>query len=72
MVTTAVPLLAREKEAMIETIEEITGKRVELAEEIDPRIIAGAVVTYSGRMIDGSMATMLARMRERLMAARVA
>jgi F-type H+-transporting ATPase subunit delta len=65
-VTTAVPLDA-EAESMVRAhLQEIIGKQIELRSEVDPAIIGGLVARVGDTLIDGSVASSLRRMRERL------
>jgi F-type H+-transporting ATPase subunit delta len=65
-VTTAVPLPA-EQLAQFETrLAKATGRRVTMTSRVDPSLIGGAVARVGGVVYDGSVATQLAKMRERL------
>ena len=65
-VTTAVPLTA-ERVAQFETrIAAATGRRVTMTAKVDPDLIGGAVARVGSIVYDGSVATQLSKMRERL------
>jgi len=71
-VTTAVPLTREEQEVLRQRLRELTGARkVVLEPEVDPAIIGGAIIRAAGRVIDGSVASYLEGMRERLKEVRV-
>jgi F-type H+-transporting ATPase subunit delta len=71
-VTTAVPLGVDQREALIAKLRVLTGGRIELEEQVDASILGGAILTYDDRMIDGSVRSQLALMRERMKKVRVA
>jgi len=71
-VTTALRLEVDQRETLSEKIEKLTGRKVELAEEIDPWILGGAVVSYGDRVIDGSIRTQLGLMRKRMREVKIA
>jgi len=67
-VTTAAPL-APEREAQLrERLAEATGRRVNMTTRVDPAIIGGIVTRIGSVVYDGSLASQLTRMRERLAA----
>jgi F-type H+-transporting ATPase subunit delta len=70
-VTTAVPLPEDLAGELRTRLERITGRRVRLEPRVDPAILGGAVVTFAGRIIDGSLRHRLDEMREQLRSARV-
>jgi len=61
------PLKARLKQRL----EQLEGRRVELAEEIAPELIGGIQVLLDHRLLDGSIRTQLAALRQRLKSVRV-
>lgn len=69
-VTTAVALEGAQKEKLARRLETVAGKKVVLREHVDEAILGGVVVAMSGRVMDGSVKTRLAKMRERLAGAR--
>jgi F-type H+-transporting ATPase subunit delta len=65
-VTTAVPL-PPEQLAQFETrLAKATGRRVTMTSRVDPSLIGGAVARVGSVVYDGSVATQLEKMRERL------
>jgi F-type H+-transporting ATPase subunit delta len=70
-VTTAERLSDAERDAILEKLETMTGKKVELALKIDPEIIGGIIIRIGDQVIDGSVRNKLEKMRSRLMAGRL-
>jgi len=64
---TVVPLSDGQRERLIAALSRMTGRRVVLEERLDPGILAGMRVEVGGRLLDGSAAGRLARLREELM-----
>lgn len=62
-VASAIPLAPEQKGRLREKLAAITGKQVELQEELDPALLAGVRVWLGDRMIDGSAAGRLAALR---------
>ena len=52
---TARPLTEAQSRALVQKLEEMTGKRVVLSNTIDPYILGGIAVRYSGKQLDGSL-----------------
>lgn len=72
-VTTAVPLLRAEKDAIEAKLLSMTGgNKVELEAKVSKTIIAGVVIHVAGQVIDASVRTHLEAMRETLRRVRVA
>ncbi|KJS68508.1 MAG: ATP synthase F0F1 subunit delta [Peptococcaceae bacterium BICA1-7] len=65
-VTSAVELTAKEQKEMAALLDKITGKKVETSFSVDPSLIGGVVVRIGDRVIDGSIRTRLATLREHL------
>lgn len=65
-VTSATPLDSTEVEALGERLAVLTGKRIELREEVDPELLGGIQVRVGDRLIDGSVRGRLERMRAEL------
>jgi F-type H+-transporting ATPase subunit delta len=65
-VTTAVPLSAERVAQFEQRIAAATGRRVTMTATVDPSLIGGAVARVGSIVYDGSIATQLSRMRERL------
>jgi len=52
---TAVPLDDALKQKTIQKMEQETGKKIRLAEEVDPEIIGGMILVMEDKIIDGSI-----------------
>jgi F-type H+-transporting ATPase subunit delta len=59
-------LKEREKKQLRAALERLSGRRVEAHYELDPALIAGAVVRLGSTVYDGSVRTQLERLRVRL------
>lgn len=64
--TTAVPLTTERVAQFEKRIAAATGRRVTMTASVDPALIGGAVARVGSIVYDGSIATQLAKMRERL------
>ena len=62
-VTTAVAMSPENKAALIAKFTALTGKKVDLQEEVDPSIIGGIVVTIGDKVYNGSLASRLEALR---------
>ena len=65
-VTTAVPLVPDQAEALARRLTEVTGRQVTLRTTVDPSIIGGVVTEVDSTVYDGSVTRQLARMRQKL------
>jgi F-type H+-transporting ATPase subunit delta len=65
-VSSAVELTAEEKRQLAGLLNKLTGKKVETSYSVDPSLIGGVVVRIGDRVIDGSIRTRLATLREHL------
>jgi F-type H+-transporting ATPase subunit delta len=65
-VTTAAPLAADEEARMRQRLAATTGRTVTLTTRVDPALIGGVVTRIGSTVYDGSVATQLAAMRQRL------
>lgn len=65
-VVSAVPLDEAELTRLQSRLQEVTGKEVELQARVDPGLIGGLVVRVDDRVIDGSIRTRLANLRQAL------
>jgi F-type H+-transporting ATPase subunit delta len=63
---TVVPLTEQQRARLAAVLSRATGRRVVLEERIDPGILAGVRVQIGDRLIDGSAAGRLERLREEL------
>lgn len=52
---TARPMTEQQKEAMISRLKAMTGKNIVLTNTVDPDILGGVTVRYSGVQLDGSL-----------------
>jgi F-type H+-transporting ATPase subunit delta len=64
--TTAVALTPDRVAQFEKRIAAATGRRVTMTASVDPALIGGAVARVGSIVYDGSIATQLAKMRERL------
>lgn len=65
-VTSAVALNDDEQTAIEERLQRKFGEEVEISYRVDPSILGGVIVRVGDKYIDGSVATRLEKMRERL------
>ncbi len=66
-ITTAVPLDDARRQRIVQNLQEMTGyKRIEVLEQVDPKIIGGVVARVGDRLFDGSTRTRLQSMQESL------
>ena len=70
-VRTAIPISEAQAGVLTKSLAARTGKNITLTREVDPALIGGAVVSLDHRIIDGTIATELWRIRRRLLATRV-
>lgn len=64
--TTALPLSADQVTQFEQRLAAATGRGVVMTAHVDPSLIGGAVARVGGTVYDGTIATQLAKMRERL------
>jgi F-type H+-transporting ATPase subunit delta len=65
-VTTAAPLSPDRAAQLEQRLAQATGRRVDVTMSVNPAIIGGIVARIGGTVYDGSVATQLSKMRERL------
>ena len=65
-VTTAAPLTADRMAELRKQLAEITGRQVDMTTRVDPGIIGGVVTRIGSTVYDGSIATQLAKLRDKL------
>ena len=70
-VRTAVPISDRQGDALTRSLNKRTGSKVTLTREVDPALLGGAVLSLDHKVIDGTLATQLWRIRRQLRDARV-
>jgi len=71
VVRSAVPIGDGQADALTRSLGRRTGRKVLLTREIDPTLLAGAVVSIDHQVFDGTLATELWRIRRSLLASRV-
>jgi len=64
------PLTREERARLVAALSRLMGKQVVMVERIDPAVLAGVSVQVGDRLVDGSAAGRLARMREQLIGSR--
>jgi F-type H+-transporting ATPase subunit delta len=69
-VTSAVPLTAEEKDIFKSRISKHFGGDVEIKFHVEPSIMGGAIVQVGDRVVDGSIASKLNALQQRLIASR--
>lgn len=69
-VTSALPLVDAELKGLVAALESGLKKNVRVVSNVDPGILGGLVLRVGDRIADQSVRTMLAQMREQLLAAR--
>ncbi|MBN2170530.1 MAG: ATP synthase F1 subunit delta [Candidatus Krumholzibacteriota bacterium] len=66
---TARPLAEEDRRRLEEALGRSTGREVRLSVETEPDLLAGLVLHLADRMVDGSLRSRLARLRDRLLTA---
>ncbi len=67
-ISSAVELSAAQKKRFAQTLERLTGKKIEAKYSLDPALLGGAVVRVGDTIYDGSVRNSLNEMRARLVA----
>lgn len=67
-ISSAVEFSAAQKKKFAQTLERITGKKIEAKYSLDPTLLGGAVVRVGDTIYDGSVRSSLNEMRARLAA----
>ena len=65
-VVTALPLASDLEDKLTAKLAALTGKTIALDKKVDPSVIGGVCVTLGDRIIDGTLATGLSRLRRTL------
>src|SRR5690349_19598322 len=65
--TTAIPLAAERIEQLKQRLAQATGQKIAMTTSVDPSLIGGMVARIGGTVYDGTVATQLAKMREKLL-----
>ncbi len=68
-VVTAVPMSSDRMRALEQGLARATGRQVQLTARVDPAIVGGAVTRIGSTVYDGSIATQLRRLKDRLVSA---
>lgn len=71
-VVTAVDLETDLADKLTKKLEALTGKKIELAHEVDPGILGGMILRIKDWQIDGSVSSGLNRLRDNILAAKPA
>jgi len=66
-VITAVSLSEDERRAVVQRLQEVTGRQIVLETQVDPEILGGLVARIGDRVIDGSTRGRLLALRQSLM-----
>lgn len=70
-IVTAVPMDIESETKLVEKLEKIFHKKINLNKKIDPKIIGGAVLVISNEMLDWSVTGRLRKLKENLIAIQV-
>jgi F-type H+-transporting ATPase subunit delta len=65
-VTTAAPLSEDRAAQLQKKLADITGRKIDMTTTVDPSIIGGVVTRIGSTVYDGSIATQLAKLKEKL------
>jgi F-type H+-transporting ATPase subunit delta len=65
-VTTAAPLSPERLAALQQKLASVTGRKIDMKTSVDPSIIGGVVTRIGSTVYDGSIASQLAKLREKL------
>jgi F-type H+-transporting ATPase subunit delta len=68
LIITASPLDAATRAKLLSRLEVFYDKKLTVVESVDPRIIAGPILVVDRRMVDLSVKTRLAKLRDQLLA----
>ncbi len=67
-VTSAMALSAGQRSALVQTLERLSGKKIQARYSLQPELLGGAVVRIGDTIYDGSVRNRLERLRARLAA----
>lgn len=65
---TATEVPPQDKETLEKKLSQFTGKNIRLKYKVDPKLLGGAVLKIGDKVLDGSIARRLEKMKESLMA----
>ena len=71
VVRTASPITDAQADRLTQILQRRTGGTIELTREVNPSLLGGAVVSLDHKIIDGTLATELWRIRRALLSARI-
>ena len=71
VVRSAVPITDRQADALTRALAKRTGKKITLTREVNPALLGGASLSLDHKVIDGTVATQLWRLRRQLRETRV-
>lgn len=63
---TAIALSDKQRSALTQKLTEITGKTIQLRNQVDPACLGGVRLDYDGRRLDGTVSNRLAAVRDLL------
>jgi F-type H+-transporting ATPase subunit delta len=63
-VTSAVPLITKEKSGVLEILKKLTDKEIDLVEEINEKLIGGFVINIDDFQIDQSISTKIKKLKK--------
>ena len=66
LAVTAVPLIDDQYARLKEKLEQVTGKKVELTNRIDPACLGGVRLDFDGKQVDGTVKNRLETLRSQL------
>lgn len=66
-VTTAIPLMDAERETLRKSLAAYSGREIRMTTQVDPAIVGGVVARIGDTVIDGSLRTRLARLKQSLL-----
>lgn len=70
-IITAVPIQADDKKRLSTKLEQKYGKKIDLIEEVDPKIIGGGILLIGNEQIDFSISGKLAKLKKELLSVTV-
>ena len=65
-VVSAVPLSEGQKDALAQKLAKKTGKSIRLSNTVDPSVLGGLLIRYSGVQVDGTLSVRLERLGDTL------
>ena len=65
-IKTAVPLQAAQERAIVSRLEKISGAKISVKKEVDPKLLGGVVVKMKNKILDGSARGGIERLKKEL------